>query len=440
MVPSAQPPPHEVLTVTDLTEQVKELLAGGFGAVWVRGEVAQWRPAASGHAYFTLKDAGAVLPCVMWRTAVATLRLRPAEGMEVLVGGGLDVYPPHGKYQLVVRSLQPMGAGALQQAFERMKKRLEAEGLFRPDRKRPLPFLPRRIALVTSPTGAAVRDLVTVIQRRFPQVTLLLVPVRVQGAGAAEEIARGIAFADRAAGADVIVAGRGGGSLEDLWAFNEEVVARAIHACRTPIVSAVGHETDVTIADLVADVRAATPSQAGELVVPVRDELLGRVERERQRLVGRMRVRVERAWQRLEAWADRPALRSPQGVLVPRRQRLQHLAQRLVQARPAAALRRRRERTDELAQRLGSASARLLLARRARLERAEAALRALSPLAVLARGWSLTTTGAGRLVRAASDAPPGTPLCTRLADGATLHSSVQRIEPPPPPAAAGGGA
>lgn len=440
MVPSAQPPPHEVLTVTDLTEQVKELLAGGFGAVWVRGEVAQWRPAASGHAYFTLKDAGAVLPCVMWRTAVATLRLRPAEGMEVLVGGGLDVYPPHGKYQLVVRSLQPMGAGALQQAFERMKKRLEAEGLFRPDRKRPLPFLPRRIALVTSPTGAAVRDLVTVIQRRFPQVTLLLVPVRVQGAGAAEEIARGIAFADRAAGADVIVAGRGGGSLEDLWAFNEEVVARAIHACRTPIVSAVGHETDVTIADLVADVRAATPSQAGELVVPVRDELLGRVERERQRLVGRMRVRVERAWQRLEAWADRPALRSPQGVLVPRRQRLQHLAQRLVQARPAAALRRRRERTDELAQRLGSASARLLLARRARLERAEAALRALSPLAVLARGWSLTTTGAGRLVRAASDAPPGTPLCTRLADGATLHSTVQRIEPPPPPAAAGGGA
>ncbi|MFM8980754.1 MAG: exodeoxyribonuclease VII large subunit [Planctomycetia bacterium] len=432
MAPDPQPAAHEVLSVTDLTEQVKDLLSGTFGSLWVRGEVTQWRPAASGHVYFTLKDAGAVLPCVMWRSAAATLRLRPSEGMEVLAAGAIDVYPPHGRYQLVVRTLQPMGAGALQQAFERMKKRLEAEGLFRPEHKVPLPFLPRRIALVTSPTGAAVRDLVTVIQRRFPDVTLVLVPVRVQGAGSAEEIARGIAFADRSARADVIVAGRGGGSLEDLWAFNEEVVARAIHACRTPIVSAVGHETDVTIADLVADVRAATPSQAGELVVPVKEQLLGQVGRERQRLDARMRMRIDRAWQRLEAWADRPALRSPAGVLVPRRQRLQHLAQRLVLASPVAALRRRRERTAELAQRIARASARLVLARRARLERAEAALRALSPLGVMARGWSLTTTGEGRLVRQASDAPPGTPLCTRLADGATLHSTVQRVEVPPP--------
>ncbi|MFM8387330.1 MAG: exodeoxyribonuclease VII large subunit [Planctomycetia bacterium] len=438
MVPASPPPPHEVQTVSDLTEQVKDLLSGTFSAVWVRGEVTQWRPATSGHVYFTLKDAGAVLPCVMWRSAAVALRFRPAEGMEVLAGGALDVYPPHGRYQLSVRTLQPMGAGALQQAFERMKKRLEDEGLFQPGTKVPLPFLPRRIALVTSPTGAAVRDLVTVIQRRFPAVTLVLVPVRVQGAGSAEEIARGIAFADRAARADVIIAGRGGGSLEDLWAFNEEVVARAIHACRTPIVSAVGHETDVTIADLVADVRAATPSQAGELVVPVRAELLAAVEGQQRRLSARMRTRLDRAWQGLEAWADRPALRSPAGVVQPRRERLRTLLQRLGQASPAAALRRRRDGTDALALRLQQAASRRLLARRARLERAEAALRALSPLGVMARGWSLTSTPDGRLVRAAGDAPVGTPLRTRLADGATLHSTVQRVEPPGGARPAGG--
>jgi exodeoxyribonuclease VII large subunit len=420
--------PAHVFTVSALTGAVRDLLQGTFGDVWVKGEISQWRPSPAGHVYFTLKDEGAVLPCVLWRSQAARQSIKPSEGLEVLVGGGLDVYPPHGRYQLQVRTLEPLGAGALQQAFERLRKRLDAEGLFAPEHKVPLPPLPRRIALVTSPTGAAVRDLVTVIRRRYPNVTLLLVPVRVQGAGAAEEIARGIAFADRAAEADVIVAGRGGGSLEDLWAFNEEVVARAIFACRTPLVSAVGHEVDVSIADLVADVRAATPSQAGELVVPVKAELVARVDEERRRLDQRLRVRVDRAWQRLEALCDRPALRSPAALLRPRRLRLEHLRERLKALSPAAALRRRRERLDDLARRAQQAIARALLAPRARLGSAEASLRALSPLAVLARGWSLTTAN-GRVVRAATDVAVGDALETRLADGARLTSRVEGIAP-----------
>ncbi|MDA1195855.1 MAG: exodeoxyribonuclease VII large subunit, partial [Planctomycetota bacterium] len=307
-----------VLTVSELTADIRGLLDVTFGDLWVRGEISQPRTPASGHVYLTLKDAGAVLPAVMWRSSATRLRFRLEEGQEVLARGGIDVYPPHGKYQFVIRQLEPVGEGALRLAFEQLRARLEAEGLFAPERKRPLPTLPRRIALVTSRTGAAVRDMVTVIHRRHPGVDLVLLSVRVQGPGAAQEIAAALQRADRDARADVILVGRGGGSLEDLWAFNEEVVARAIAACRTPVVSAVGHETDTTIADLVADLRAATPSQAGELVVPVRAELLERLERERARLVHRMQVRLARAWQRVEALGDRPVLRAGRGLLASR--------------------------------------------------------------------------------------------------------------------------
>jgi exodeoxyribonuclease VII large subunit len=444
-------PPH-VFTVSTLTGAVRDLLGDALGEVWVRGEISQWRPAASGHVYFTIKDDGAVMPCVMWRNAAQRLRFKPDEGLEVLIGGGLDVYPPHGKYQLQVRTLEPLGAGALQQAFEKMRKRLEAEGLFAPERKVPLPHMPRRIALVTSPKGAAVRDLVTVIHRRFPHAVLLLVSVRVQGAGSAEEIARGLAFADLHADADVIVVGRGGGSLEDLWAFNEEVVARAIFACVTPVISAVGHETDVTIADLVADVRAATPSQAGELVVPVLTELRARLEGEQVRLTHRLRVRLDRAWQRLEALAERPALRDARVLLGPRRRILDHAAQRLAAVSPRAALERRREHLSDLGCRLHPPLQRRLLmlrehvkglagraglAVRRRVERAHArllaldqGLRALSPLSVLGRGYSLTYGPDGRLVRRAADVRAGDGLWTRLADGAEVGSRVERVEPP----------
>ncbi len=428
-VPAPRREPQHVFTVSALTEAVRDMLQGALGEVWVKGEISQWRPSPSGHVYFTLKDQGAVLPCVLWRSQAARLKFKPEDGLEVLLGGGLDVYLPHGRYQLQVRTLEPLGAGALQQAFERLRKRLEAEGLFAPEHKVPLPLLPRRIALVTSPTGAAVKDLVTVIRRRYPDVTLLLVPVRVQGAGAAEEIAHAIAFADRAARADVIVAGRGGGSLEDLWAFNEEVVARAIFACRTPIVSAVGHETDVTMADLVADVRAATPSQAGELVVPVKAELEARLANEQRRLAQRLRVRLDRAWQRLESLADRPLLRSPRGLCAPRRVRLEHLRARLMALSPAASLVRRRERLEALARRVAGAAGATVLSRRSALERAAAALRALSPLSVLARGWSLTTTVDGRVLRAVGEALVGARLRTRLADGGVLLSRVEGSEP-----------
>ena len=274
MADEAPRPGTPVRTVTELTLEIQGVLARSFDEVWVRGQVSGARRVSSGHVYLSLKDEGAVLPAVVWRSLAARLRFSLEDGVEVLCRGTVDVYPPHGRYQLIVHEVSPLGVGAMQLAFEQLKRRLEAEGLFAPERKVALPFLPRRVALVTSKTGAAVRDLVTVVHRRFPRVELVLVPVKVQGAGAADDVARGLRFADRAAGADVIVVGRGGGSPEDLHAFNEEPVARAIAACTTPVVSAVGHEVDVTIADFVADVRAATPSQAGELVPrDVLDEL-----------------------------------------------------------------------------------------------------------------------------------------------------------------------
>ena len=420
-------PAPRVVTVSEVTLALQGLVAGAFGDVWVRGEVTGLRKAAAGHLYFALKDAGAVLPCAIWRSTAARLKFRLEEGTEVVCGGGIDVYPPHGKYQLIVHDVQPLGVGALQLAFEQMRKRLEAEGLFDPARKVPLPYLPRRICLVTSRSGAAVRDLVTVIHRRFPRVALVLVNVRVQGVGAAEEIARGLAFADRHARADVIVVGRGGGSLQDLWAFNEEVVARAIAACETPVVSAVGHEVDVTIADLVADVRAATPSQAGEMVVPVRADLLGDLERRAGRLSNLVRVRVDRAWQRLEASAGRPALRDPLFRLAALRRGLDHLAARLEGKSPRAELRRRREAAESLASRAGVAARNRLQRAFAAYEACRAHVEALSPLRVLDRGYSLTRVD-GALLKSVAQAKPGDRLATQVHDG-VVESRVEAVRP-----------
>src|SRR5262245_8011140 len=348
-------PASAAKTVTELTLSIRETLAGEFGEVWVRGQLTGLRRASSGHVYFSMKDEGAVLPAVVWRTLAARLRFDLEDGLDVLCRGTIDVYPPHGKYQLIVHEAQPLGLGALQIAFEKMKRRLEAEGLFAPERKIAIPFLPRRVALVTSKTGAAVRDLVTVIHRRFPRIEIVLVAVRVQGAGSADEIARGLAFADARARADVIVVGRGGGSAEDLWAFNEEVVARAIAACETAVVSAVGHEIDVTIADFVADVRAATPSQAGELVVPVRDELLGALARRAWRLLHLARMRVDRAWQSLAALEGRPVLRDPLAGAKARRLAADALGARLSSRSPAAEIERRRRALVDLAARARAA-------------------------------------------------------------------------------------
>ncbi|OGU26407.1 MAG: exodeoxyribonuclease VII large subunit [Ignavibacteria bacterium GWA2_54_16] len=264
----------KVVSVSDITRQIKQSLEQRFARVWVQGEVSNFKRHTSGHLYFTLKDEGAQISAAMWRSRAANLLFLPEDGMKVIARGAITVYPPRGNYQMDVDQLTPVGIGELQIAFERLKRKLSAEGLFDESRKRLLPKFPERIGVITSETGAALQDIRTVLSRRFPAVELILIPVRVQGAGASDEIARALREMNRYGRVDVIIVGRGGGSLEDLWAFNEEIVARAIAASRIPVVSAVGHEIDFTIADFVADLRAPTPSAAAEMVVPDRAELL----------------------------------------------------------------------------------------------------------------------------------------------------------------------
>ncbi|MCM2334972.1 MAG: exodeoxyribonuclease VII large subunit, partial [Anaeromyxobacteraceae bacterium] len=281
--PPPSPAPRAPLSVLQLTQAIKGALEPGFRDVWVAGELANLRQQASGHLYFTLKDDGATLPCAMWAGQARRLRFQPAEGLEVVARGRIELYPPHGKYQLIVEGLEPRGAGALALQLEQVKARLAADGLLDPARKRPLPFLPWRVGVATSPSTAALRDFLRVLRARFPGLPVLLAPCRVQGEGAAATVAEAVQALGRA-GVDVIVVTRGGGSQEDLWAFNDERLARAIAASPVPVVSAVGHETDVSVADLVADVRAATPTHAAQLVAPVRDDLLAGLAALRGRL------------------------------------------------------------------------------------------------------------------------------------------------------------
>ncbi len=268
------PTEKQVISVTDITRQIKMSLEQRFPRVWIQGEISNFKRHTSGHLYFTLKDEGAQISATMWRSRASGLLFTPADGMKVIARGGITVYPPRGSYQVDVEQLTPVGIGELQIAFERLKQKLAAEGLFDESRKRPLPSFPERVGIITSETGAALQDMRTVLSRRFPCVELILLPVRVQGAGASDEIAQALQEINLYGNVDVIIVGRGGGSLEDLWAFNEEVVARAIAASEIPVVSAVGHEIDFTIADFVADLRAPTPSAAAELIVPDRLELL----------------------------------------------------------------------------------------------------------------------------------------------------------------------
>ena len=277
--------PH-VWSVYDLTARIKDSLESGFRSVWVGGEISNFSRPQSGHCYFTLKDDRAQIRAVVWRTAASRLKFDLHDGLEVICQGDLEVYAPRGTYQLVARKIEPRGIGALELALRKLKARLEAEGLFDPRRKRPLPKFPRRVAFVTSPTGAAIRDFLEVLRRRWKGVDVLVVPTRVQGEGAAREIAAAIELVNRLSDSvDCLVVGRGGGSLEDLWAFNEEPVVRAIHASRIPVVSAVGHEIDIALADLVADVRALTPSEAAELVVPAAEEITAALGGQQKRLL-----------------------------------------------------------------------------------------------------------------------------------------------------------
>src|SRR5271167_3984619 len=333
-------PERKIYTVSDLTARIRDLLAKNFTDAMVQGEISNCRPAASGHIYFTLKDDRAQIRCVFFKSQQRGLKFRPEDGLQVTVRGSVGVYEARGEYQIYVESLEPLGRGALQLAFEQLKKKLEAEGLFDAARKKALPMLPSRIGLITSPTGAAVRDVVRILTRRFPNVHLTLYPVRVQGEGSAEEILEALLHFHRSRSVDVILLVRGGGSIEDLWSFNEEKVVRAIAALTIPLISGVGHETDFTIADFVADVRASTPSAAAELVVQTRREFDKHICDVRETLESLMRYRLVELSRRVHELGASRGFRRPIDLLHQRRQRADELTSRL-----AVELRGRLERS-----------------------------------------------------------------------------------------------
>jgi len=386
---------RHVYTVSALTAEVKAVLEDGFSAVWVEGEVSNFKHHTSGHMYFTLKDADAQIRAVMFRGSNRLLKFHPQDGLAVLVLGTITVYERRGEYQVNVERMEPKGVGALQLAFEQLKAKLEAEGLFEAARKRPLPRLPRKIGIITSPTGAVIRDMLTVIGRRFPGLAILIYPVQVQGETVAPEIAAALAAMGRRTDLDVLIVARGGGSLEDLWAFNEEVVARAMARSPIPVISAVGHETDITIADFVADLRAPTPSAAAELVVAQRDEL---------------RLRVDDLAAR--------ALAAMQNALAVRRARAEMLGRHLAVLSPAAQVRRQGERLGGLTQRLHAWWGMARMQRQERLKILAGKLETLSPLAILARGYSICWSLPDRqVVKAAAEVGVGSEVAVRLQRG-----------------------
>jgi exodeoxyribonuclease VII large subunit len=397
-----------VLTVSQFTDVLKELLEQAFPIVWVAGEISNFsRHSPSGHCYLTLKDEHSQLRGVIWKTTAQRLRTELHDGMEVVIRGHLDVYGPRGEYKLIVDELHLKGLGALEIRFRQLREKLAAEGLFAVERKRPLPTFPKRIALVTSPTGAAVKDFLEVVRRRWKGIHVLVVPARVQGPGSAEEIAAAIAIVNRlAVPIDVLVVGRGGGSLEDLWSFNEEVVVRAIHASRIPVVSAVGHEIDVTLADLVADRRALTPSEAAEIVVPSGDDIRASLRDRQSRLLAALRRRSSEVRQRLKWIESRRPFRRPFDQIHVHAQQLEQLQSRAGRA-VGVSIDRFKHRAAVLAGRLES----------------------LSPLGVLARGYSLTVHGSdGRPITDASQLSVGETVHTRFARGASV-SRVEEIQP-----------
>ncbi len=396
------------LSVTEVSAYIKALLDHDevLGQLCVRGELSNYKMHSSGHHYFTLKDDGAVINAVMFRSDASRLPFQPGNGMKVIVYGRVSSFPKSGQYQIYVSQMQPDGVGALYVAFEQLKEKLLREGLFDKDVKKTLPRYPRRIALVTSPTGAAVRDMIRVLGRRFPACEVLVCPVKVQGEGAAQEIAAMLAYVDQHHLADVIITGRGGGSIEDLWAFNEEVVARAIFACQTPVISAVGHEPDVTIADFVADVRAATPSNAAELAVCDAAEL---------------RIGLRNVLSHMT--------RSVLAQITERRARLDAIASKRIMSSPYEYLNERSLLLSMQEQRMTSAMAALLAEKRKQYVHLAATMDAISPLKVLSRGYSMVQGEQG-VVKSAADVVPGDRLTVRFSDGRAdcLVQSVEKEE------------
>jgi exodeoxyribonuclease VII large subunit len=432
-------PVRKTFTVAELNARIRGLLGDEFDDVWVAGEISGSKTATSGHCYFTLKDHDAQLRCVCFRQNLRYLKFKPQDGMAVLARGHIDVYEARGEYQLLVEAIEPQGHGALQFAFEQLKKKLAGEGLFDAARKRPIPRLPRRIGIVTSPSGAVVRDITEILSRRFPGLHLRIYPASVQGEGSVEAVCRGIDYFSNSGWAQVVIVARGGGSLEDLWTFNEESVARAIAASSVPVISAVGHETDFTIADFVADLRAATPSAAAELAICPREQILDQLtvfdhkllQATRYRLAMATRALHERGVERASAVLHRNVGRlqqrvdeldyrirgRTQSVAAARRKRLEDLTARLRRQD----LRLRMARARQRLQAADTAAAQLI---RLRLTRAHGALNPLiahltqlSPLKILERGYAIVTNERGLIVKQLVDAPPDSEVDIRIAQG-----------------------
>ncbi|QDU82863.1 Exodeoxyribonuclease 7 large subunit [Polystyrenella longa] len=399
------PEEESVWSVSELTRQMKELLESNFPLVWVAGEVSSCTRARSGHIYLTLKDENSQISAVIWKGTANRLKFDLDDGLQVIAAGAVEVYQPRGSYQLIIRELIPQGMGPLELAFRQLQAKLAEEGLFAPERKKLIPRFPMRIAVVTSPTSAAVRDMLQVMSRRWPVAEIIVVPAQVQGAQAGGEIAAGLKAVESIPNVDVVIVGRGGGSLEDLWAFNEEIVARAIAACPIPVISAVGHEIDVTIADLVADRRALTPSEAGELVVPDLRDILGGVRQIENDLRSALREQAHRARMQLEALVSRPVF-----------------------ARPLSTVHDRTMQLDELAARLNQNAKRVVHEGGNRLQNLSRTLEALSPLNVLSRGYSVTRRPeTGEIVHQSDQIGTGDRLETLIRDG-ILYSRVESVE------------
>jgi exodeoxyribonuclease VII large subunit len=445
--PEREPEPERVretrrvvLTVSDLTANIRGILENAYSEVWIEAEISNCRLWNTGHLYFTLKDPGAQIKAVMFKSDVRSLKFRPEDGLHVVVRGRISVYEPKGEYQIVCERMEPHGLGALQLAFDQLKRRLQAEGLFDAARKRALPSLPRKIGIVTSLDGAAIRDIIKVLGRRYPNAHLVIRPARVQGDGAAAEVARAIRDIVKVTGIDVVIVGRGGGSAEDLWAFNDEGVARAIAASPVPIISAVGHEVDFTIADFAADVRAPTPSAAAEIVVARKEDFCNHIERLSQRLTGAVRGSVARLESRMHLLNRRPGLAGWSARLAMRGRHcaetthaLRNTARASVHRRLRAfqALRLQLEQYD-LRRRLGGVRARLVgvdgkireaamlrhHAAEARLQNCAARLDSLSPLAVLGRGYAVVwDESRTRVVRRSSEVKAGDGVRVTLSEG-----------------------
>ena len=451
--PTAPSPPgagRRIWSVSELTSAIRVRLESEYPEIWVEGELSNTRLWKTGHLYFTLKDGGAQIRGVMFRSARRYLKFEPEDGQHVVARGRLGVYEPKGEYQLVCEHLEPHGLGALQLAFEQLRGRLDDEGLFDTTRKRVLPTLPRKIGIVTSLDGAAIRDIINVLRRRYPNLHLVIGPARVQGDAAAREIVKSLDQLGHIPGVDVIIVGRGGGSIEDLWAFNEETVARAIAAARVPVISAVGHETDYTIADFVADLRAPTPSAAAELVVARKDEMLDRISRAETELRAALGNTLQKRRAELQQLERRPGLAGFEARLVLRGRHVSELGHQLAhRLRSTVAVRRRRSEalrsrleTLDLRRRFGRVRARLVVAharlthlaqtnmgqRDARVRAAVARLESLSPLAVLSRGYAVCwTADRSAVVRDASTVRPGEAVHVRLHHG-ELECEVTKNE------------